>query len=154
MDRWEDRKSGKVLRNTPPMPICGKGCNPSIRGIVARKDTFPPVFLLERGNIPHQLAGKIMKIHPAAQVKRLEDLPNIGKSIAADLRGLGILTPEELSKRAPLDVFNELAGPMNQRHDPCVLHTLLAVEHFQKTAESVPWWKFTQEGKRLLREGP
>jgi len=30
---------------------------------------------------------------------RLEDLPNIGKSIAADLRGSGILSPEQLSRQ-------------------------------------------------------
>ena len=32
---------------------------------------------------------------------RLEDLPNIGKSIAADLRGIGILQPAQLADREP-----------------------------------------------------
>ncbi len=65
---------------------------------------------------------------------------------------LGIGTPAELALRTPLEVFDELAGVMGKRHDPCVLHTLLAVEHFMKTSESLPWWRFTSEGKRLLGE--
>ncbi len=85
-----------------------------------------------------------------ATCKRLEDLPNIGKSIAADLRAIGIATPAELAGRGPLEVFDELAAVMWTRHDPCVLHTLLAVEHFMKTAEACPWWEFTDEGRRLL----
>jgi hypothetical protein len=93
-----------------------------------------------------------MKIHPAAAVDRLEDLPNIGKSIAGDLRSLGILKPSDLAKHLPLELFHQLAGVMGKRHDPCVFYTLLAVEHFLKTSESQPWWRFTQEGKRLLRE--
>ncbi|MES2924306.1 MAG: helix-hairpin-helix domain-containing protein [Verrucomicrobiota bacterium] len=94
-----------------------------------------------------------MKIHPDdAHASRLEDLPNIGKSIAGDLRSLGILNPADLARRAPLDIFLELGAVMGKRHDPCVFYTLLAAEHFLKTAESVPWWHFTAEGKRLLRE--
>jgi predicted flap endonuclease-1-like 5' DNA nuclease len=33
---------------------------------------------------------------------KLEDIPNIGKSIASDLRTLGILTPQQLATRDPL----------------------------------------------------
>lgn len=95
----------------------------------------------------------LMKIHSsAAGLVRLEDLPNIGKSIASDLRGIGIPTPLELSRHSPLETFGKLATQMGKRHDPCVLHTLLSVQHFQKTGESLPWWKFTEDGKRLLRD--
>jgi hypothetical protein len=88
----------------------------------------------------------------ASSARELEDLPNVGKSIARDLRTLGIGTPGELAARRPVEVFRELAPVMGKRHDPCVLRTLLAVEHFMKTSESLPWWRFTNEGKRLLRE--
>lgn len=95
-----------------------------------------------------------MKPHPAAAFTRLEDLPNIGKSIADDLRGLGIADPAALARRQPLEIYQSLAGPMGKRHDPCVFYTLLAAEHFLKTAEPVPWWKFTSQGKRILAENP
>lgn len=95
-----------------------------------------------------------MKHPTASNVPRLEDLPNIGKSIANDLRSLGIHTPAELAGRTPLDLFLQLGAPMGKRHDPCVFYTLLAAEHFLKTSEPLPWWHFTAEGKRILRENP
>lgn len=95
-----------------------------------------------------------MKIHPDAKVERLEDLPNVGKNIADDLRSLGIQTPKDFTKYPPLEIYNKLPPIMGKRHDPCVLHTFLSVEHFLKSGERVKWWKFTAEGKRLLRENP
>lgn len=87
---------------------------------------------------------------PPRQPVRLEDLPNIGPSIAADLRGIGILEPAQLASRDPLGVYLALGPRMEHRHDPCVLYTLLAVRHFLDTGDVVPWWKFTAAGKRLL----
>jgi DNA transformation protein len=40
---------------------------------------------------------------------------------------------------------------MAQRHDPCVLYTLLAARHFLDSGEARPWWQFAAEGRRLLR---
>ena len=81
---------------------------------------------------------------------KLEDIPNIGKSIASDLRSLGILTPRQLATRDPLKTYLALSGPMGQRHDPCVLYTLLAAKHYLDRGKSVAWWKFTEQGKALL----
>ena len=82
---------------------------------------------------------------------QLEDLPNIGKSIAADLRRIGILWPDQLAKREPIAMFRELSKVMGHRHDPCVLYTLISVKHFLKCGEALPWWSFTAEGKNLLK---
>lgn len=81
---------------------------------------------------------------------KLEDIPNIGKSIAADLRALGILSPRQLARRDPLAIYRGLASRMGRRHDPCVLYTLLAARHYLDSGEAIPWWRFTEEGKRLL----
>lgn len=81
---------------------------------------------------------------------KLEDLPNIGKSIASDLRDIGILLPQQLAGRDPLATYIELGAVMGQRHDPCVLYTLMSVQHFFKSGEALPWWTFTGEGKKLL----
>ena len=80
----------------------------------------------------------------------LEDIPNIGKSIASDLRSLGINTPQQLAKRDPLKTYLALSGPMGQRHDPCVLYTLIAAQHYLQSGEAVSWWKFTKQGKEML----
>jgi hypothetical protein len=91
-----------------------------------------------------------MKPKQPDEIARLEDLPNIGKSIANDLRAIGITRPEELKKRTALNVYNDLKEPMERRHDPCVLYTLLSVVHFFGTSERIPWWKFTAEGKSIF----
>ena len=82
---------------------------------------------------------------------QLEDLPNIGKAIANDLRLIGILNPGQLADNEPLETFFKLADVMGHRHDPCVLYTLISVKHFFVSGETQPWWKFTEEGKSLLK---
>jgi len=82
---------------------------------------------------------------------RLKDIPNIGKSIAGDLRSLGILTPEELATRDPLQTYLSLSDGMGKRHDPGVLYTLMAAKHFLESGESIAWWKYTQAGNDLLK---
>jgi DNA transformation protein len=86
-------------------------------------------------------------LHP----KRLEDLPNIGKAIAADLRLAGIHRPEQLATLDPLETYRALSNVMGHRFDPCVLYTLLSGEHFLNSEEVLPWWKFTERGKELLK---
>lgn len=83
--------------------------------------------------------------------ERLEDLPNIGKAIAADLRRAGIHEPEQLAMRDPLETFRELSAVMGRRHDPCVLYALMAVQHYLNSGEVLPWWTFTERGKALLQ---
>jgi DNA transformation protein len=87
----------------------------------------------------------------AAKTHSLEDIPNIGKSIAGDLRALGIRTPKELAKCDPLATYHLLSDNMGKRHDPCVLYTLMAAKHFLESGESIAWWQFTQAGKDLLK---
>lgn len=82
----------------------------------------------------------------------LTDLPNIGKSIASDLKKIGIDSSSELEKRNPLSIFEELRTVMGKRHDPCVYYTLLSVDHFLRTGESLAWWKFTDQGKIDLQD--
>lgn len=83
---------------------------------------------------------------------KLEDIPNIGKSIASDLRTLGILTPQQLATRDPLETYLSLSGNMGHRHDPCVLYTLMAAQHYLQSGAAIPWWKFTEQGKKILAE--
>ena len=85
------------------------------------------------------------------QPTQLEDLPNIGKAIAADLRRIGIVRPDQLAGREPIAIFRELSEVMGHRHDPCVLYTLISVKHFLACGEALPWWNFTAEGKILLQ---
>lgn len=92
-----------------------------------------------------------MKANKDKDPPRLEDLPNIGKNIAADLRRIGIRTPADLKNKSPIRIYQEMESVMGARHDPCVLYTLLSVRHYFLNGESIPWWKFTKEGQELIR---
>lgn len=84
------------------------------------------------------------------RLARLEDLPNIGKAMAADLRRLGVLTPEDLKGWDPLALFERLCGVTGRRLDPCVLDVFLSVTRFMDGGQPLPWWAFTQERRQLL----
>jgi len=82
---------------------------------------------------------------------QLEDLPNIGKVIAADLQRIGIVRPDHLARREPLAIYREMSKVMGHRLDPCLLYTLLSLKHFLDCGEAQPWWNFTAAGKILLK---
>lgn len=84
------------------------------------------------------------------QIARLEDIPNVGPAIAADLRQMGITTPAELPGRDPFAMYDELCRLTGQRHDPCVLDTFIAAVRYMEGAPKRPWWKYTAERKRVM----
>lgn len=83
-------------------------------------------------------------------VARLEDIPNVGVSIAGDLRLLGITSPDDLPGRDPYALYNELCRITGQRHDPCVIDTFIAAVRYMEGGPKTPWWKFTDERKKTL----
>ena len=84
------------------------------------------------------------------QLARLEDIPNIGPSIAADLRQLGINAPAELPGRDPYAMYDDLCRLTGHHHDPCLLDTFIAAVRFMEGAPKKPWWKYTAERKRVM----
>jgi DNA transformation protein len=86
----------------------------------------------------------------AAEAKRLTDIPNIGKAMAADLVGLGIATPADVKRMDPYKAYDALRDAMGRRHDPCVLDTFMAAHDFMNGGPAQPWWHFTEQRKKLL----
>jgi Pathogenicity locus len=84
------------------------------------------------------------------EVIRLEDIPNVGPAIAADLRRLGITSPAELLGRDPYAMYDDLCRSTGQRHDPCLLDTFIAAVRYMAGEPKKPWWKYTAERKRDL----
>jgi len=84
------------------------------------------------------------------QVARLEDIPNVGPAIAADLRQLGITTPAGLPGRDPYALYDDLCRITGHRHDPCLLDTFIAAVRYMEGAPKRPWWKYTAERKREI----
>lgn len=88
----------------------------------------------------------------AARAHVLTDIPNIGTSIAQDLRGLGVSTPADVTAMDPIAVYEALRTPMGDRHDPCVLDTFLAAKDFMNGGPALPWWHFTLRRKAMQRK--
>jgi predicted GIY-YIG superfamily endonuclease len=84
------------------------------------------------------------------EVVHLEGIPNVGPSIAADLRQLGITTPAALPGRDAYAMYDDLCRITGQRHDPCLLDTFIAAIRYMEGAPKKPWWKYTAERKREL----
>ena len=83
-------------------------------------------------------------------VRRLEDIPNVGVSIAEDLRRLGIREPRDLRKQDPYQLYDELCQRTRQRHDPCLLDVFISAVRFMNGEKAKPWWKYTAERKKTL----
>jgi len=84
------------------------------------------------------------------ELARLEDIPNVGPAVAADLRQLGITLPIDMVGRDPYAMYDDLCRLTGQRHDPCLLDTFIAAVRFMEGEPKKPWWKYTAERKREL----
>ena len=84
----------------------------------------------------------------ASECRRLEQIPNIGPAAAADLRLMGITEPQQLRDDDAFGLYQKLCELTNQRHDPCVLDTLMAAVDFMNGAAAAPWWKYTALRKK------
>jgi hypothetical protein len=93
---------------------------------------------------------KSPKAASAAECTVLEQLPNIGPSLAADLRLIGIAHPKELRGKDAFVLYQKLCAATGQRHDPCVLDTFMAATDFMGGAAAAPWWHYTAQRKALF----
>jgi hypothetical protein len=85
-----------------------------------------------------------------AEITELQQIPNIGTSIAANLRQIGVSTPQDLLGKDPYAMYDELCRITGVRHDPCLLDVFIAAVRFMAGEPAKPWWKYTSERKRKL----
>jgi len=86
---------------------------------------------------------KAPKARTVADCLTLEQLPNIGPALAADLRSIGIEDPKSLARAEAWQLYRKLCETTGVRQDPCVLDTFLAVTDFARGAPAAPWWAYT-----------
>jgi len=84
-----------------------------------------------------------------SKVRSLKDLPNIGPAMTRDLEFIGILKPEHLKGRDPVELYETLCRKSGTRHDPCVLDVLISVTRFMHGEKPKSWWAYTQERKGI-----
>ena len=118
-----------------PLPAA----TPAINRPASRSSTRPPK------------APPPRKAATAAECEQLEQLPNIGPSISADLRLIGVLHPQQLATADALALYRALAQATGRRQDPCVLDTFIAACAFMRGGAAQPWWAYTAERKQRYR---
>ncbi len=91
----------------------------------------------------------LLKARFADECTALEQLPNIGPSLAADLRSIGVLHPRELAARDAFVLYQALCAKTGKRQDPCVLDTFMAATDFMRGAPAAPWWTYTPQRKAV-----
>ena len=91
-----------------------------------------------------------MKSVSRAEITDLKQIPNIGPSIAANLRLIGVLSPHDLLGKDPYKLYDDLCQTAGVRQDPCVIDVFIAAVRFMAGESAKPWWKYTPERKRTL----
>ena len=89
-----------------------------------------------------------MKSRNIKNAKRFEDIPNVGSSIAHDLKTLGFIRPLDLKGKNPLTLYKNLCKKTKSRQDPCLLDVFISVVEFANGKDPRPWWKYTKKRKR------
>ena len=82
-----------------------------------------------------------------AAMVRLQEIPNVGPRMAADLIKLGVTSLEDVAGRDPDEMYHELCAIDAKRHDPCVRDIFAAVVSHAEGGPARPWWEFTPERK-------
>lgn len=92
------------------------------------------------------------KAKRSTEAATLEQIPNVGKAVAQDLRSIGINRPDQLKSKDGLKLYHKLNKTTGLRHDPCMADTLMAAVDFMNGGKPKPWWKFTEQRKRKMKE--
>ena len=90
-----------------------------------------------------------MKAKSAKDVKKFQDIPNIGPAMARDFAQLGLKLPADLINKDPLALYRQMCKIAGVRQDPCVLDTYMAVVDFMNGAPARPWYYYTKTRKKV-----
>lgn len=82
----------------------------------------------------------------------LEDIPGVGKSIARDLRRIGITSAGQLKGRNPEKLYRRLCDFKASPVDRCLLYVLRCAVYYASTPDPDPnllkWWNWKHEDGR------
>lgn len=84
------------------------------------------------------------------EIKKFQDIPNVGKAIERDLILLGIKKPIELIGKDPYQMYSDLCNVTGNRHDPCVVDVFISAVRYMEGGPPKKWWEFTNERKKTM----
>lgn len=80
----------------------------------------------------------------------LQQIMNIGPSIADDLNRIGVLKPQQLINRDPFELYDQLCEHDGFRYDPCVIDCFMSAVDFMNGNPPRKWWDYTPKRKEIL----
>ncbi len=83
----------------------------------------------------------------------LQQITNIGPSIAGDLNRIGILRPQQLIKQDPFRLYQKLCRVDGKQHDRCVIDAFMSAVDYMSGNPPKAWWHYTEQRKRRLANG-
>jgi len=76
----------------------------------------------------------------------LRKIPGVGKSIAQDLRNLGIDSVQELKDKDPEELYDRLCDQQGVKIDRCMLYVFRCAVYYASTQthdpELLKWWNW------------
>jgi len=86
----------------------------------------------------------------------LETVPGVGKSIARDLRDIGIGEVTDLVGRDPQELYDNLCRIRNTRIDPCMLYVFRCAVYYAENdrhdPELLKWWNWKDVPRKGRKE--
>ena len=83
-------------------------------------------------------------------IKSLQEIPNIGKTIEKYLNIIGVNSPKQLIGKDPYEMYNELCNATNKKHDPCLIDVFISAVRYIQGGPPKKWWEYTEERKNTL----
>jgi hypothetical protein len=81
----------------------------------------------------------------------LLSIPGIGKSLAEDLREIGVHRIQDLTGKDPQSLFKDLCTLHQMKIDPCVLYAFRCAVYYAENDEHDPellkWWNWKTRTK-------
>lgn len=84
------------------------------------------------------------------KIKKLQDIPNVGKAIRKYLLLLGIRKPIEIIGMDPYQMYRDLCKVTGTRHDPCVIDVFISAVRYMEGGPPKKWWEYTNERKKKM----
>lgn len=82
----------------------------------------------------------------SSQLKELQIIPGVGKSLAQDFLNIGISKVSDLKGKNPEDLYSKICTFQGCRVDRCVLYvcrsSVYFAEHKKHNLEKLKWWNW------------
>jgi hypothetical protein len=91
-----------------------------------------------------------MQMKVRTDIKKLNEIPNVGPATTRDFALLNIFIPSDLVGKDPYKMYEELCQVTGTKHDPCVIDVFISAVKYMQGEPPRKWWYYTPERKKKL----